>query len=468
MKAVTASQYQVSSLVFWTPDYNQTDPRVCIPNFYCPQVASPPFEIACEAGRKIQGCSLQIGSKYYPLTFGGSTSHAFAEGERYIWSDRLKEVTLFPANTSIRIITADYTPIGQKRPLGYNPAVAIAGDRVAQGSTTQSAYLTSGTVPVPAFGQLAMGPIAIVAIGAPNSRPVALVVGDSIGWRANHYTMTPHLPRGNYGYVNIGLDDDTSGVGRFAHGNFCVGSTNFHSLRNLDGYWQIRNQLLADVGYPFTCILCEHVNNNVGGGYAAMVATADAAWAFLESMGNRKLVQTTANPLTSADASGNFYSLVSSQSASAANTYPTGERWRFVEYVKGLPPNVDAVIDVTPYFVDPVSVDRWKEMGRQSVLVADVSSGMTFQVTGTPPIAGDDVVIGAGGAGAIQRTISAVTGMGPHTCTIATGSRAISGTFRSGRIVRATPSTDGIHPGGSLHTEAAQAVVAAKQAGIFV
>jgi hypothetical protein len=149
----------------------------------------------------------------------------------------------------------------------------------------------------------------------------------------------------NGGYIPHGLDDNTPGFGIFAHGQFSVGATNFDSITPTQ--FAFRRQLLKDVGFPFTTILCEHFNNNVGGGLSNFEGPAEAAWVYLKTMGRKKLIQTFCNPLT-ADASNDLWTTTTNQTTAAANTYLTGERWGMVAYIKTLPPNVDAYVDVTP------------------------------------------------------------------------------------------------------------------------
>lgn len=463
---VAASVYSFTSRRLYTPGYDQTDLRVCFPNFATPAIGGTgtpdPFEVPLDAGRIIEGAYVMIDGVRHPLTFGGSATHTFG-ADPYVWSDPLEGVTL-PANSYIDVALADYTPLGLRRPRNYDPAGGKYGDAWAQGSTTQSGYLTSGAPSAPTFGATAMGPCAVVARGAPASQPVPLVIGMSITSGTGN-NITSQLGRGNLGFLEAGLDDDTSGVGRFAFGMFAVGSTNFLSLTA--SQFAIRKQLLADVGYPFTSIYCGHGQNDVGLGLVAMKAAADAGWAFLKTMGGKRLIQGGMNPLTG-DSNNDKWSVPATQTTASENTKPSGARWQFHDYVKTLPANVDDYIDETPYYVDATYTDRWAAMGRNSVLAEDVSSGTTISVSGTPPIPGDAIVIGAGASGAITRNVGDVTGTGPYTVTFSTGQSAIATSFLAGAVVRATPTTDGIHPSGPMHSNLSTAIIAAKAAGVFV
>jgi hypothetical protein len=457
-----SSCYVAAQQVYHTPDYPQNNFRFCIPNFYTPQTSVAPFEVDCGAGRRIEGASVKIESTYYPLTFGGQSSHTFAACEGYVWTDPLPGVTI-PANSSFTYIQAEYTPPGQNRPVGFNPIVGLYGDSGTQASTTQVGFCSGGSMGTPTFGLLSPCPIAIVAKGAPAGRPAVLVIGDSIGDGANVNPANQLGARANGGYIPHGLDDNTPGFGIFAHGQFSVGATNFDSITPTQ--FAFRRQLLKDVGFPFTTILCEHFNNNVGGGLSNFEGPAEAAWVYLKTMGRKKLIQTFCNPLT-ADASNDLWTTTTNQTTAAANTYLTGERWGMVAYIKTLPPNVDAYIDVTPYWVS--GNDKWAPVGRNSVLTNSVSAGLFITVTGTPPVVGDNIVIGAGAAGAVARNVGSVAPSGSDwLVTFTMGEAAISTAFAAGAAVRAQPSSDGIHPSGPYHAAAAQGIINAKSAGMF-
>lgn len=469
---IAGQEYQASSCRFWTPDYAQTDFLVCIPNYYTPTSSSPPWEVALDATRVIQGVTLQVGSTLYPMVtlLDGATSHTFST-DPYVWY-RAQNANI-PANTAVDVIVCDYTPTGLRRPASYDPTLGKYGDGYSNGSTTQAAYLTSGNVPAPGgSGPTNTGPCAIVARGAPSSLPVPLVVGMSItdGTETNAFNQLG--ARANAGYVSAGFDDATPGVGRFPFGMFAVGATGWQSLTSTN--FAIRKQLLADVGYPFNVIYCEYGQNDTDAGLGILLARANAGWAFLKTLGTpaRRVVQGGINPLTS-DATNNLWTLPSATTTSTNNTAPSGVRWQYQDYCGGtspyssLPPNVDAYLNLTSYFVDAILTDRWITMGRNSVLAANVSSGNVISVTGTPPIAGDDIVIGAGAAGAIERNVGSVTGSGPYTVTFTAGEPPISTSFLSGAAVKATATPEGIHPSGALHAQIAAGIVAAKSAGLF-
>lgn len=465
--SVNASLYQGGRQVFYTPNYDQTDVVVCIANFWTPQVAAAPFEVRGDPGRQIEGVSLKIGAVVSNFTFNGSTTHTFGT-EPYVCSDQNSGIALPGASQAI-VTYADYTPLGLRRPLAFNPIQAKYGDGGTQGATTQSAYLAGGAMPTPAFGLLTIAPFMIVAKGAPAGQPVGLVVGDSLASGGNQNIANQTGSRANLGYIPIGLDDDTAGVGRIAFGMFAVGSTNFYSL-TADQFF-IRRQMLAELGNPFNFILCNDGQNNVGGGYPSLKGAADTGWAFLKTFLHGttaiKLIQTTINPL-SQDVTTNKWSLVAPQTTTAANTYPNGERYLYNSYVKTTPSPVDAYIDITPYWVDATLQDRWKYLGRNSVLAADATTGNTsISVAGTPPLVGDGIIIGAGATGAFYKNVGAVTGTGPYTVTFTVGQGTVSGTYLAGATVRATPSDDGIHAQGPLHVDAANGIIAAKESGVF-
>lgn len=456
--------YQASTNRFYTPGYDQTDLRICIPNFYCPQLSSAPYEIACEAGRVVEGVSVKIGSTFYPCTINGSSSYTFTSDKPWVWTDPLPGV-IIPKNSYIDVILADYTPVGQKQPRTYDPFLGRYGDGVVSNSTTCSSYLTSGTVSPPGYvGPTAAGPIAIVARGAPAGQIVPLIVGMSITSGSSTNIANLLGAKKDYGYVDLGFSDDTPGVGRFPFGRFAVGGTDWPSISAAN--FAYRAALLAEVGNPFSVIYCEHGQNDVGAGYSTLKARADAGWAYLKTLGGRRLVHGGINPVTT-DSTNDKWSVPASQATGAGDTKPSGARWQFHDYCAGLPTNVDAFVDLTSYFIDGTYTDRWKAMGRNSILASGVSSGTTISVTGTPPIVGDDILIGAGASGGIVRNVGSVTGSGPYTVSFSTNEAAIASSFSAGAAVRAVPTKDGIHPTGTLHAEIVAGIIAAKQARVF-
>lgn len=471
--AVTAGhEYQASSNRFYTPNYAQNDFLVCVPNYYTPTSSTGPWEIALDAGRVIEGVTIQVGSTLYPMVAitDGQTSHTFTT-DPYVWY-RAQSATV-AANTAIDVIVADYVPTGLRRPASYNPTQGKYGGGYVNGATTQAAYLTTGNVPAPpGAGPTNTGPCAIVAKGALPLQPVPLVVGMSItdGTATNAYNQLG--PRANAGYVAAGFDDDTPGVGRFAFGMFAVGATGWQSLTSTN--FAIRKQLLADVGYPFNVIYGEYGQNDTDAGFGILFQRANTGLAFVKTLGTpaRRVVWGGINPLTS-DATTNLWTLPSATTVSTNNATPNGVRWQYQAYMGGtspyssIPANEDAYLNLTSYFVDPTLTDRWTTMGRDGTLAADVSSGAVILVNGTCPIAGDDIVIGAGAAGAIIRNVGLVTGSSPCTVTFSADQAAISTSFLTGRAVKATGTPDGIHPAGTLHAQISQGIIAAKSAGLF-
>lgn len=473
LTSTTGSAYQAAQQVFYTPNYAQKNLRVCMANFYTPTTNVWPYEIAGDPAHLVEGVCAIIDGVRYQLTFNGATSFVFGS-DLFRWSDPLP--VLIAANSSIIIINADWVPPGSAfRLVGYNPIQGKYNDRWVQSSVSQASFLTGGTFGTPTFGGQAYGPIMVVAEGADaNNASVVCLQGDSIGQGANQNVANQIGDRPNTAFIAIGLDNDTPGVGRMAHGQFSIGNTSFVSVRAGTGYFDMRNAAMAALGwFPFNVIACEHLNNDVGSGYASLKAAADISWPYQKSLHatgqpEPKLVQTFCNTVTS-DATTSKWSATANQSVAGGNIYPGGARWQFVDYLK-THPDVDAWVDVTGDWLDSSgSSPVWKELGRDSTLTADTTTGATsITVTGTPPIVGDDIVIGAGGATSVVKNVGSVTGSDPYTVTFTVGEGTVGAVYPAGTVVKATPTRDGIHPTGALQEAAGTgSIVTAKTAGKF-
>lgn len=473
LTATAASVYQAAQQVFYTPGYAQKNLRVCFSNYVTPTTNVWPYEVAGNPAHEIRGATAVIDGVVYTLTFSGQQSFVFgSDNER--WSDPLP--VLIAANSSIIIRNSDYVPVGTSRPVGYNPIQGKYNDRWVQSSSPQDALLTSGAFGTPTFGALAYGPTMLVAEGADaNGAAVALLNGDSIGQGANQDASCQVGDRPNIGFMPIGLDHDTPDVGRIAHGQMCIGNTSFSAVQAGAGYFDMRSNSMSLLGwFPFNVIVCEHLNNDVGSGYAALKSRADVSWPYQKSLHASgqpapKLIQTFCNTVTS-DSTTWKWSTTANQSVAGGNIYLGGARWQFVDYLK-THPDVDDWIDVTGDWLDSSgSSPVWKALGRDSVLTSDTTTGATsVTVTGTPPVVGDYLVINAGGATSVSKVVGAVAAAGSDwLVTFATGQGTVGSVYAAGSACKASPTNDGIHCSGALHEAAGTgAIVTAKTAGKF-
>lgn len=143
-------------------------------------------------------------------------------------------------------------------------------------------------------------PSMIVAQGW-NGNAVYLLVGDSVCVAQASMVTTQ---RGNYGYLEMGLDDQASGRRAFA--NICGSGNNATRDNNLaGGYFSLRTALIQALpNVPFTAVLSEQGHNDGGDNIAQYGALYDGArgywwqWTYLFNIKQTSVFQTTISGYT--------------------------------------------------------------------------------------------------------------------------------------------------------------------------
>jgi hypothetical protein len=328
-------------------------------------------------------------------------------------------------------------------------------------------------VPTPTFGLLCRGPYAIIGKLVGLDTNIFLANGDSLMAGGTTDASNQNGARANIGYFPIGMDDST-GIGSIPFGMFAVGSTNMDAISPAN--YALRERMLREVGYPFDDHVTNHVNNSVTGqGPDILNQRRMKSYSYMRQMrhvGKRppRIIQITPNPLAQETDATKQWTDPATQSVTAPNALPDGERWVVRDMILANKGNDDHV-DVTPYWADTTFPDRWKAPGRIYTVVSDVSSGVVLRITGSiRPRQGDFMIVGVGASGWVRKTIGAVADVTPGSVwdvTSATGQTAYAPTVVAGTAVAMALTSDGIHDGSPGNEDASAAIIAAKNSGIL-
>jgi hypothetical protein len=449
----------------------------------------------------VEGVWIEVVGTKYDLKVNGSTSFVVPNGG-FVVTDEDDSIKI-PANTVIRIGWANNAAIGLSRPSGgavvlptatYGTADGRGDMLIASGSSllaTAKANTTGNQVGVPGAALYYGAPIAAcakpdgaAAIAAAKS---VLVVGDSIGWGANDnaffYGMTA-AEGGAQGYVSRGLGDTTNG--RIPRINLCVPGTRYPDLgvgnpaesgsggTTVKGFG-VRAAILAAMGNPFSTIICEMGINTVSNetGTAQQIADntrakALAAWTYLKTLGNKKLIQTTMTPQTQSvtDGGATNYFKWSSADETKQTRGADGAHVALDAYIVSKPAPLDAVIDVRPYLESSSGSRKWsRPANQQGTLTAAVSANATtFQMTGWLPSLGDAIIMTPGDTTDTTDSpvIVAVSGNASASTITVRNSSQITKAHASGDAVIGIFTNDGTHTTTQGARAAKQAIIASK------
>jgi len=313
----------------------------------------------------------------------------------------------------------------------------------ANGSNTAVALSNTG-------GTVWWSPMMCAAKGG-DGRPACLVIGDSIGFGVKHdLIIAGQTARGEFGYVNVGLDDNVGGK-RLAYANICVPGQGPEPWADR-AQWQFAANAIKYItdtygAVPFDYVIQQHAENSLGG--ANLAASIVPYLTLLKTEWNKPIIQV--QPLVEATSTDGFRT-TANQSTNAANTYPTGDRWRFIAacepggslaaggYIQG-------TIKSWPYeSADPTGPGRDKFAVRPftTTLAAAFAGGGSFQTVDQVGV-GMEVSI-AGNPGVAD--VFLVQGTGPYTCYYIGG---YGGSAAAGANVQEVAHGDAVHPSGYLH-----------------
>lgn len=465
----TAYPYQVDSQVFATGEWDISEFALFFPAFYnAPNGLM--HEIATTAAMRIEGISFLIDGTWQTATIAPGDEIVDPQIDGAGKWVRLSGVTL-PANTLIEMRKAfQFTREGT---IPRDPAAA-SGESGRGGAASMASYLTTGSLNN--TNSNAWRAAGMIAKGG-DGRPSLVVVGDSIGAGADQYTSSAyHSPRAEFGYVALGLDDNTD-TKRISSLNLCVPGQKPEAYANREAISK-KLEMLAKAKAlnggvsPVDEIICQHGTNSINGSI-----TTPALLGYLRgTIGNIRSVVGETVPATQIEmiaypGSTDGYATVENQfHPSPQNVYPNGVRWQANAAIGGpdglgdasAPLRADGTIQhsIAPWRYGSADTgngrDKLKVLPFASTLAAEYASGSTVSLVNEPAV-GDYLSFGAPGGSYHYAIVRAVSGSGPYTCDLVwQGGRAAK---PAGTVVRATMHGGGLHPGPLAHVMYAQAIL---------
>ena len=223
--ALAAEQYFLSRFYVGSANWTAKNCRFLLSNSYSAAgVITNPGN-----GVNIEKMALWLGGSFVaPITVSGSRSITLADGQ-YLWTDPVA-VSIAP-NSQVELrIAGNVTSLNQYLVGGGYRVQTVNAERFATATTTLSGSVDSGTLVAGdgSFGANGFIFNAMACQGWDGTSPVALVLGDSIGW-GNLENQNLADARGNYGYVAIGLDSATNG--RISMWNTTMFSANMNVVK---------------------------------------------------------------------------------------------------------------------------------------------------------------------------------------------------------------------------------------------
>jgi hypothetical protein len=443
--ASASNVYQVDFTSYDSPPYDIVCPRLVFAGIYCDATVN--YEHPLGNDVLFQGVVIEISGTRYPLTVGGSSSFTVTNGS---WAITDENSIVIPANTRYRIGVATNVASGQYR-LTPSKSNATEGDGYKTGSTDVSSYLTSGTLSA-GTGTFQVAPVMQVARGwlKAGKPPVPLVMGDSIGWGKNEDLLWNEVPM-IVGFINRALNDNVSST-RYPYCNLSVPSATFYDATK----FSVRGAILSYLDYPFTSIISE-MGINASNGAAAV--TGWPAWgAFLKTLGNKPIVQTTMLPraIGALNLGGTSLAGQTKVDFSSYNTFIRNHT----------DANISGHIDMGGIVEPALDDGRWLVPGYVSTIAAPYTSGdLTITLADLPNL-GDTLIADYGNATyKLLGPIYAISGTGPWVASIR---KNATGSFAVGVGVASQITNDLLHPLTPAALMLAPRVIAAKNAGIIV
>lgn len=481
-----ANNYLIQQFAFASPGYDVTNPRFYLPSFWQGANGGSSPETANANNIVIEGLSIKVGATWYsvpatnlPLTIDPTTMPGAL-------LDAIP-VTI-PANTTLIGRVAYNVPASGFLPTTTR-ATVFGGSGLVEGSegntTTRFAKLTNDAALTNTLSHSdSYQPLYMVAQGG-DGRPAIAIFGDSIGYGANEASGISALwsNRGAYGYVARGLDDATA-TKRIACANFCIPGSrpldiatrnSTFSAKKLDAIKAVYN---ATGEWPFDEVISQHGTNSIAGAtnYATLLAGMQTYLAILKTENSKPITQIELLPkATTTDG----YATLGNMACGAHDAYPSGQRWLLNTAIGGanglgdpaatlrasghidgsFAPWLNGSYDLT------TNRDKQKLRAFNTTLAASAAQNATsFSMVASPAL-GEYLNIAYTG-GYADGHVTAITGSGPYTVTMAMTSNIGASGAPSAAVVRAQEhALDGTHPGSLAHKDDyAQAVTGWKTA----
>lgn len=458
----TALQYQAFAVTMRTPPYPIYDIRFVFPAFVT-QSATGEVNLGNDYPFEALWFEPTIGAAGVRMTVGGAQSGIITDGSFAI-TDPVPN--MIPASTDIRIRGAmGPVPLNGYYPSGSYNAIqgALEGSTSGAGSQASRVSVPWPTAPAGYNVGNGYGPCLMVARGWVNGgmQPVVLVVGDSVAWGAGDVDAVV-APYNVYGYVGRGLN-----AAQVPFANFAVPGTRYSGLVDVNttdsqtGFAK-RKAMLAALDYPYTSILCEMGINTVTNPQGAtsadknafVVAQAQAAWDYLKTLGNKRVIQTTMTPQSTANintgGAPGAQNYLNWTTNNASDQFPgsAATHKALDDYIMGnTKRNVDAVIDIRNVAaIDNASgYQLWKLPPDciNATLQEDAAAGQAIIKLDVKPQIGDLLMIAPGATNVVGVYVKDVSGTtAPYIVTLKSN-LAVART--AGTVVKGASTADGTH-----------------------
>lgn len=456
----TTNLYHVAQFIWGSPAYATNNIRFFLPNFWETNTAF----VANSNAITIEALGIDIGGTVYTASSGklvasdGSLSDVtfpatIPAGASGIWVDAINVPGGIAANTVYKGRVAYNAPSNGVVPTQVK-AVSL-GQGSQGGTTTQAALVSaanySANLSTANTHSDIYLPTLCVATGG-DGREALIVIGDSIGYGANESgSTTTWSTRGEFGYVSRGLDDNST-TKRIAHANIACpghGPANWQTAT----YWSLIRFAIQAVNtmhgaFPFDRILSQHGTNSIGtSGFNAMMQNY---WTTLATeLGNKPITQIAMLPYP---ASTDGYATLANQTP-AANNGIGQNRWNFNDALAAgtFSPQVQDFFEPWRKVSYDLTTNRDKlripgmgDLTYNTTVASDYSGSGTISLTAQPTIG----MTLSFGPGTFTAFVSAVTGTGPYTATIA----PVGGSLTA--VTAGTSVREILHDGGGLHPSA--------------
>lgn len=451
-----SQQFGASADVFWSPDYPTIGWRFYFCNWMLRGSTTLTQELDGNAAIILQGAVLVVNGVRYPLTFAGQAGITLNPGDG-VWSDPIGDALLIPPRTKGSVITCWQAQTSASAMMGSFFPNAGLGEGFVLGSTTQAAYLTSGTVPYTAPASLyAYGPTAAVAQGG-DGREVVLLVGDSIATGTGEANFASDA-RNNRGWTARWLDSTANGAQRIPHAKLCVPSGACRQNTLASHFTRRAAMMVALPNLPFTRIVNQMGLNDATGSATTWRDRITVHAGLMKALWNVPLLQLGFTPYTTADTS--RFTTAAGQSYFANHDWPSGFTQQAQALLAALPTNIDRFLFIGDVFdgrqsLGAAAEGKWRSdfSAINTTLSAATLANATSIVVRGPVALGTALAINAGNATAEVVTVTAVSGVGAVTCTVFP---ALVNAHSAGETVRGVAVQDGLHPSTEMAAWAAE------------
>ncbi len=449
--AASGTHFVMTKLIFGSPQYAVNRLRLHLPGFASTEGGNSPQETVLPGNAMtIDGVWVEVGGVATRATFGGANGASIASGSTGIWTDEIVLLSGIAPESPVAIYTSYSTAVGEKQ-IPLTQIQKERGERVwgASDAASLEALIGTSAASTPAldtsYGHTSQptyyGPDMMAAKGW-DGRPVALVVGDSIGERQNDHVCAADA-RGNLGWLRRWLDTDHATYGRTPH--FMLALPGAASKRELTTSatlrWDVLDELIALNGgkWPFTCIIDQMGVNDTEADYPTMKANWLALLTRIRARYHN--VPVIAAGTTPRSTSTDAYFSQSNQTPTAGGTYPGGLYYQLdADKAAGMAGEVQGFIDLWGSAFSTRS-GKWPGQAFQTTLAADTGSSYNMISLMAKPALGD--LLRWGTNGAVVGNVIATSGSAPYSVTL---DRTNSTAVAAGGTVYAPATSDGIHP----------------------